>query len=909
MNNIISRIQLIDDPQAVAGTSTIGYLDIAESVKVPVTYSAADIRDLTKRTGTFSKTIILPGTKNNNTLLSLLFDCNIVTGTFNINKLQHCILLQNNIPILRNAYVQLVAVRKSQNGLNEDESVTYEVVVKDNIGDFFTQLGQKELTDLDFTVYDHVLSAAQISSTFNHTVADGYKYLMPWTDVPSAGAPTYTLNDFKPAIYAKTYWDGIHASAGFSYDWSTLSNNQVQFDKLLIPFNGDDRGATTATNNITKVIADRTGQPVLNIAPALNQPVAPLKGEVSAQNEIQDLSNLYSPIGPAPVGGSVYNVPGPLAAPNGIDFTFTVNFRITMFNTTVAKTKTATSGNYRPEIIVYNRVTGAELGIAPLAAYVSGPNSPGQNINLGTTNIYPTQTVTSTVTVSGFVGAEQLGFKFRLNTSNGLPPQYQVGSTIYPSSQYNSNILVNSFKVTANLNTQASIYFGNVALNDYVPKKIKQSDFIKSICQMYNLFVEIDPDDSNKLIYKHRDQFYDSGVVVDWTHKLNREEAQSLQFLPELSKKRLLLKYKDDKDFFNSLYQNTYNETYGQQEVIFDNNYVKDIDKKELIFSPTPMMETYFGAVAPLIDGKGPANNIRILLDNMVPGAPPTPPTCGPYTIQNYVGNEITLQNYPFLSHLNATQNPSFDINFGVCEEYFYDIGNFTNTNLYNLFWRRTMGQINAGKMLTAMFNLHIADIQAMKLNDKIRIDNSYWNINKIIDYDANSTSLTRVELISIDSDLKLPRFGKYSRFEDDWVVDSPQAIILPAKPNRGVLDGLSKMLKSNNSESSVINSTSAMTIYGRGNIIGPDFSGIIVGDNRSINQPGAYVSDYALTADGLIITGLKIIDAGADAVLPIDKTDVIDIIDGGLDSVRRFGGVSRLNTTRVYIDGGTDAV
>ena len=69
------------------------------------------------------------------------------------------------------------------------------------------------------------------------------------------------------------------------------------------------------------------------------------------------------------------------------------------------------------------------------------------------------------------------------------------------------------------------------------------------------------------------------------------------------------------------------------------------------------------------------------------------------------------------------------------------------------------MGQINNGKMLIANFDLKENDIQALKLNDKIRIDNSWWNINKVIDYDANANKLTRVELISIDNEINFTPF------------------------------------------------------------------------------------------------------------------------------------------------------
>jgi hypothetical protein len=61
--------------------------------------------------------------------------------------------------------------------------------------------------------------------------------------------------------------------------------------------------------------------------------------------------------------------------------------------------------------------------------------------------------------------------------------------------------------------------------------------------------------------------------------------------------------------------------------------------------------------------------------------------------------------------------------------------------------------------MLTAYFNLKDSDIQAMELNDKIRIDNSWWNINRVIDYDANANKLTQVELISVDNEVNFMPF------------------------------------------------------------------------------------------------------------------------------------------------------
>lgn len=420
---------------------------------------------------------------------------------------------------------------------------------------------------------------------------------------------------------------------------------------------------------------------------------------------------------------------------------------------------------------------------------------------------------------------------------------------------------------------------------------------------MYNLIIDQDPNDTRKLIYRHRDDYYDSGTLRDWTYKLDRETPQTLSFLPELFKKRMILTYQDDDDVYNKAYLDTTKETYGMQEVVFENSYIKDIDRREIIFSPTPMRPiTQLGVIAPLIPGQNPSTGLRILIDN---GGIP----CPQYTIQNYVGFDVPVTDWPFLSHLNADYNPTFDINFGVCEYYFYDIQQYTNNNLYNLFWKRTMAQMNSGKMLTALFALTPLDIQQMKLNDKIRIDNSYWNINRVIDYDANSNSLTKVELISIDDNLQLPRFGKQSQVVAPWAPSGSQDSTTPVRPTKPILDAATTQIKKSNLASSVINTDSPVDMYGKRNVLGPDFSGVVVASDIRADLPGFYTQNWALNSGGIEIVGTTIIDAGADVAIPPDKTDPIDIIDGGLDITRPFSGTPRTLTTRTWIDGGLDRV
>jgi hypothetical protein len=315
---------------------------------------------------------------------------------------------------------------------------------------------------------------------------------------------------------------------------------------------------------------------------------------------------------------------------------------------------------------------------------------------------------------------------------------------------------ITSIDLTIRPSDNMPLNSGITTMNTFIPEKIKQSDFIKSIFMMYNIYAIGDPDSQTNLILISRDEYYDSGKAVDWTNKLMKDKEQSMIFIPELSNKKLRLSYKADTDSPNTVYTGITHEIYGQVEVTFDNEYVKGIDVKELIFSPTPVQPTIFGAFLPLLNGAAPKTNIRILYDNGQVTANEVIINSG-YDIQT-----STAGVYPYLSHFGGDDpfNPLLDINFATAQYYYYQVAQNTDNNLYNSYWRRTVAQINGGKLLTAYFLLNEIDIQLMELNDKIRIDNSWWSINKIIDYNANDLVPTKVELISLETEIDLPNFG-----------------------------------------------------------------------------------------------------------------------------------------------------
>lgn len=781
-----------------------GVLDVRQDVAFPLNFSVGDIRDISKRSGTFSKTIVLAGTDNNHRLLNHYYDVNIEAGTFNISTLTKCQVVQNNVVILENALLQLVNVNKQQLTDAHEQVVNYEVVIKDTKAELFTTMNSAELNDLDFSDLDHYQDTDYIVSTFTNTVNQGFKYVLPY----ATNGNEYYMSQMKPAIYAKTYFDRIFSNAGFTYDWADLIS--AGFDKLLIPYNGDQNSIDW---NDYKVKANTSF--ATSYVQAYQGSFFNWAQEVNGWTETLDNENIFNPItgyytAPTdtdPVSSQCYefniNVefeyvfenhgPNPVKVWNYINNQFVEWFGVfSPYFKAMSPANTGVAGYLTPKIIT----DYIPVGVTTFGTYANSVvTSPTDYISTG----------------------DILKLVVAMDSSMNNTLLYWADST--GSSQFvDVNINVTNVTVEIIPNSNTPVIGGFLEMNQYVPQKIKQSDFVKSIFQMYNLFADVDPAQPNNIILRHRDEYYDSGTQKDWTYKLAKDKEQNVEFLPDISNKRMILTYKQDTDEPNVLYKQSTDEIYGQQEYIFDSEYVRDIDTKELIFSPTPIAETTFGAVVPMINGQTPKTNIRILYDG---GEQP----CGSWDlISSGVAGTFDIQVYPAITHFDDPITPTFDINFGTCDFYYYNPQTLTNNTLFNLYWRRTINQINVGKMLTAYFYLNEVDILNLKLNDKIRIDNSWWNINKVIDYNANTNQLTKVELISVDTEIDLARFQTNSG---------------NTAPSTTTNTALMSVRSSAMNSSNVILEGSNVAVYGVGNSIAQGVRGVVIGDRNTLNEDG----------------------------------------------------------------------
>ena len=800
-----------------------GYLDVKEGTNFPLNFQVGDIRDLTQRKGTFSKSITLSGTKNNNTLLNNYYDINISSGNFDINKLTRCSVLQNGIPIVTNALFQLVNVKKVQLTDAYEQGLEYEVLVRDSQAEFYTAITNFELTDLDFSDCNHDFDITAITDSWNHTQSDHYKYLMPYNDTAN-----YTVNHFKPAIYAKSYFDRIFANSGFTYNWTNFSDSH--FDKLLIPYNGD-------VNNFDytdyRVNADATY--TTNFIQTNAGVNTPFLQTLTTFTEIIDVQGLFNPT------TGVYTTPFNTDTTQGQTYNFNLTYNYTIFldnqsgvnaylYSSNTNTPSTTPGKFRYQLWFRVIKNGVLTNTAITATdYINFDGATSNPLANGISNILNASGTTTIPFQENVTATDILQIQVGLVCSPVANLIYTFWKDItgVTGLQVNPQVNLTSLNVDITPSNNIQIIGGVQLVNDFIPQKIKQSDFVKAIFQMYNLYAYPNTNQPNELILVQRDEWYNSGTEKDWSTKLAKNQDQELIFLPDLSKKKLKLTYKPDTDSANEVYTQATAETYGQLEYTFDNDYVKDTDTKELLFSPTPVNKTSFDAYLPMINGIAPNTNIRILYDAGLV-------TCQAFNIYEQGTTGTTgLTSYPQTGHFNNALTPTFDINFGVCDYYFYQTSVLTNNNLYNLYWRRTVNQINVGKMLIASFHLNEADIQTLKLNDKIRIDNSWWNINKVIDYNANNDTLTKVELISVDTEIELANFP----------IKIPIAIgeILDSKGKSGLNTEITTQSNVNLSEGN-------FQTYGIGNVIPSGLKGIVIGDNQSVTESGLTTTNLRVT-------------------------------------------------------------
>jgi hypothetical protein len=226
------------------------------------------------------------------------------------------------------------------------------------------------------------------------------------------------------------------------------------------------------------------------------------------------------------------------------------------------------------------------------------------------------------------------------------------------------------------------------------------------------------------------------------------------------------------------------------------------------------------------------------------------------------------------------------------------------------------MNIFDTGHILTAHFNLSYLDVANINLNERIYVHDSWWNINKIVDYDVNSRRLTKVELISSDKTI------------NDFVPIST-SVKVSANYFSEMNEAINQSNKLDGSRNTYGNNVTNVTNLGSSNVNqSKTHNSLVVGDNNKLDGGNIFINGNKnnVTGNNVTVLGLdggtytesgrtytntlirvsNFVNAGRDEILnhfPDNK--IVNIIDGGRDEVRPLG----THSIETNVDGGRDTV
>ena len=669
-------------------------IDLLLDISTEFTYAIDDVSDFGSRNTSYSKTISIPGTANNNLVFGYIFELNNANFTdntlpnvgynFNVSKQANCKIFIDKVQIFKGTLRILEIVI-------DKETIEYQCSVVGELGGFINQLGNARLEDLDFSAYNHTYSVANISSSWDNAGGSGYYY--PLIDYGNVSTGTYgtakrdfQYTTFRPALYVKEYIQKIFAGTDYTFDCSFFDT--PLFKRLIIPHNQTNITTlnNTSLNAAAKLITINT-----NLSNIVEYTMI-----TAGSFTLDMLGQLFT-----------YGVvPAPTIT---TDINILLRGNVTFYNPPLP--------NY--SVILYKN--NIEIG--------------RQNFDASVSNFMNCQ-----FTVSGVTFANTDTMQVQIS-GNGIILSITMGE----------------IGITTSTPTQVQVNLGEtIKVNDVIPRGIFQSDFFLSIVKMFNLYVYENKFNDKELVISPYVDFYPevSANAEDWTNKIDRAKPLSIKPMSEINARYYNYKFKADNDFYGENYRKKYTEGYG--DFIYDTefDFVKETDVLEVIFAASTLYQaTGQDKVFPAIYKKSNTNNaedrmdsiIRIMQTKKITGV-------GSWNIMNTTTNLASYTSYGYAGHLDDPINPQNDINFGAPKEIQFRPNSYPTTNVFNAFHSPYIAEITDknSKLLTCFGLLDIVDIFNLDFSKYVYIDGVLFRLNKVENFNPMEYNTTKLSFLKV---------------------------------------------------------------------------------------------------------------------------------------------------------------
>ena len=780
---------------------------------IPLTKEAYDVNNPQKRLTDFSKTITIPENKIVNQIFEHAFDVNIDLQTFNPNLKTSYQIIQDGITAI-DGYCQLKAIS------NVDGLINYEIQATGKIGDLFEKIRDKYLTDLDLSSLDHTWDSTNITNSWTAPIGQGYVYPM----IDYGGKTSYngwSVQEFKPAIYLKQYTDKIFSDAGYTYQ-STFFDSDL-YKRLIIPYGSGQilldssailcrefnlqrtseqvvpcQDISDITNTANSILAFNDDSSLAGYEKRVIADGGIVEALSCAEAEFNFSDNFYNTC------NTEYNTTNGIFTSdetNKMSFQGVLKFSVTYDDSTgtishyVNSMFDLTQGGIVSDFRAFVNclVIVRRSGVYTIADSFTASFKTSQVANpLDTTGGTTTLTGDNTPFQTGEIDIEDGDEVFLSIGGIHYYAHWIYGSANNRTHYYAKEKYFSDFTFTLNEDST----FGSTLLekelgvgdtintNLVIPKEIKQSDLLSSVIKRFNLYISNDIDDNNNLIIETRDNFL-TDERIDIEHLVDRSKDYNIKPMGALDAGRFIFKDQLDKDNLNDTYNKVNNEVYGQLTLDIQNDFLNADKVITSIFASTPL-QTIYGSNDRVISSiqfvdkdNRPADamaKVRLLYWGGLLS------TQKPY---GFAG--ILKTDYPYAGHLDNPYNPTFDLNWFVPKQLYYDFsyGNkfdlsYSNNNCYNIYWKKHIEEITDknSKILECNLALRPYDYNELSFRKSYYIDGSYWRLLKVQDFDAMSKGTTKCMFLKVDpKDAFVPEVKVVRGGIEDYADDTPVPI------------------------------------------------------------------------------------------------------------------------------------
>lgn len=934
----------------VNGThDTIGKINLHGDEPISLNISVTDVTDISKRNSTFSQTFTIPADKNNNILLNHIFNIGS-DSTFDPSKKTSCYMLNETVLIFSGTFQLTKISVKDKNVLG------YECVVYGEVIDLVKSLGDKLLTDLDFSELDHHFSVADIENSWTaDTKSLGYYYplidygfdlgmselnngvlsIVIESGIVSSSTTTILTDSTKlwatNAFAGKTLY--ITTGAGLGQTRSIVSNTLTTITistAFTTPLDTSSHYNVTQLDYTNPYGSTGNGMSPLLFRPALSNTYL-INKIINNAGYVIDCDLLNNDI----IGETIlpYNADSSDVLPKAY-----MNEYAFRASKTLNETCGSSSG-YTNIIVFPNDSTGPNFDNSNLwnqpgfaNKYVADRTSTQSfvvNIRWYLTgyNVTAPKRVTvdfyrSSYTVGPYTsitydtpGVPAMGVDYNNTFQSDVldNPQSTIGLypvqlgeefTVHYTWQFgggnHSTIVRHTNTYMYNVITPKLVPNIKLFYNKFIPANIKQVDYIKSIITMFNLIIIPDKNNKNKLKFIPRTTYYKNGNVKNWTNKVDHSSNIDESILSEQQNRSIIFSYKPDKDYYNTFYTDKTKYVYGQYTKYIDNEWIDGQKKIDIIFSPTPVdkvlgsTDIYLPKLFKRDEKSGVYSRTDFNIRFLVKRKQPLITTG---TIQ--LEGRPPRNSYPYCGHLDHPVNPTIDYNFGSIQWAFYpELTGLTPNNLVENNWQEYLDDISDknSKLIKCKIYLTPNDIAQFDYNDSIFID----GLTDDGGHYFNVNKINYIPTSNLSSAVELIKVDRAPTVKGGIKIIDNTAVSLDPINFVGIgsnnTSGTGQTMAIGKNNKIGFNSPNGIILGGSNNTIANNTPGVTIinSSNRTVNTPFVtIVGNTYFNPDGTSYVMYNDIECGKDVVLAPFGTNAFNDKDSGKDEVLGIGSSS----------------